>query len=254
MVCAMSEFSEGAPLGKSMTHWVLELQRLGLRKVAGEVDQDKLEELRQLDSLGCPHYQRHVATVETFLGEPAVSFRQLNREQYFVILSPRNDQLERFRERNLSQLLIPEFIHSNVTREQWGDYDVILEETYPHCYGGNIVCRKDGSIDVEMIAGELGHNQLVSGATPEFILRRDRVATMFNYRSRANDLLAKQVLWEALLSIPHQGAQATDSTLPDYSQAVFPEGYFEFYIDQRQPSLPLQPVFIGYSDKAAFLG
>src|SRR5437868_15533555 len=123
MVWAMSEVSSGTPpakpgpgsvLGSSMTRWVLELQRLGLHEAARAVDQDKTAELQELDRLGCPHYQRQVTAVEAFLNEPAASFERLQRERYFVILSPRSDRLERFREGKLTQPAIPGFVRAKL--------------------------------------------------------------------------------------------------------------------------------------------
>lgn len=235
--------------GRSMTEWSVGLETMGFKELAAGVDQDKLVSLRLINELGLPTYPRVITPVPQLEADPAAAFGQLSIDRYFTILAPMRSDLLRYRRPNLTDPEVLEFIRETLTPEIKDKYVVVLEQSMPHAYGGNVVCRPDGGVIVEMISGNFGHNQLISGAQPEFTASRDSYSGRFLYSFEDRELRA--AVWRTILAIPHaiEGQHAAEFA---YRGLRFHAGYYEFNLDQPDGIGPLKPHFIDYTAQPAF--
>src|SRR5205823_1010929 len=98
----------------------------------------------------------------------------------YINLPPTVQGEERFREVDLSQEGVLQYIAEKVPAEKIENYKLVLSEDYDSAYAGNMVINPDGSIRVEMVKGR--HGPLVSGGkTPEIVVSRDTNSKSLKY-------------------------------------------------------------------------
>jgi hypothetical protein len=250
----MAQESSPNLVGRSMTEWSVALHELTAQDVGGaidqkelarlqalgdEIDQEKISSLQALENLGLPRYRQLIVPMDDFLAEPDSHFNQFDLDTYFTILAPSTTSLPRPRK---------QFINEEITPENRRNYSVILQEAFPQRYGGNIVCNDDGSVLLEMLEGDFGHNRLIGGELAAFTAKRNPFSGRFSYSFE--DEALRQATWAVINCIPRD---PSDMHANDYvARTNFHPGYYEFLLVQRTDQAPLEPIFIDYSNKPAF--
>lgn len=238
-------------LGSSMTEWTIRLERQGMGEAARGVDANRAAELAMLAALGLPHYRRLEVPAADALYDAASLLASMPRDGYFTILSPNKPGSERFRQYVTTAADLAAFIVSRLGNQP-ADYTAIIQENFEHKYGGNIVCLPGGEVYGEVMPGQLGHNLVVSGQSrpqEHITLHKDIFTDRFGYST--DNVSLREGLWRTLQCLPRG---TTDDHAPEYAQrAPFVPGYYEFFLVQRTPGAPLEPIFNGYSAQPAFV-
>ncbi|HVS59026.1 MAG TPA: hypothetical protein VHD60_04835 [Candidatus Saccharimonadales bacterium] len=255
----MSAESAGeTQLGIGMTEWAIALREAGLRELADTIDDDKLTSLNRVKEFGLPQTRWTYSRAEDFLNDPDATFEALDLDHYLAVLTPtRNPSLKRMRDFRLTKPEVIDFAKNKIPTQELAKYDIVLQEFFQHHYGGNIVCNPDGSVFVEVVKGELGHNDLVTQRkTADLIMQRSPITGFFSIDIENTLALGDspqqlepdlpKALWKAVFSIPHviEGDHS-----PEYAArgAKFMPGYYEFYLDRRTENSSLEPFFVDCS-------
>lgn len=258
-----AENSGETQLGTGMTEWAIALRAAGLIDLANAIDDDKLTSLKRVQELGLPQTPWTYSTVEGFLNNPNATFERLDLERYLAVLTPtRNHLLERKRDFRLTKPEVISFAKNSLSPSELPSYDIVLQGFFQHLYGGNIVCDADGRIFVEVVKGELGHNDLVTQRKKaDLIMQRSPVTGFFSIDIANKAALGDtpeqlepdlpKALWKAVFSIPHV---IEGNYSPDYAArgAKFTPGYYEFYLDRRTKDASLEPFFVDCSFKKPY--
>ena len=233
------------------------LREHGYGGIADAIADDKLRSIQALERLGLPRYRTNITPITDFLSNPQTAFSQLDLDSYMVVLNPaRAPKLERKRKFGVTKDEVPEFITKSLEAAEYPDYDVIMQESFIHCYGGNLVCSANGLVLMELIEGEFGHNDLVvARKNPEFTMQRDPFTGLFRAVVQPSfgeiDSDFQAAISKTILSVPHHTNSTIESTIAA-RRLEFEPGYYEFYLDRRTASTPLEPFFIDYQDSPLF--
>lgn len=243
-------------LGVGLPAWVIKLREQGYGEVAEAIDDDKIKSIRALERLGLPRYRTTVTPIAEFLTEPQAAFAELDLDWYMVVLNPHDKRLERKRKFGLTKAEIPDFIAQTLSPAERQKYSIILQESFIHCYGGNLVCSANGLVTLELIKGELGHNDLVvARKNPQYIMQRNPISGLFKTEITKEfgeiETELPGALWRTMFLVPHKidTEHAAEFALRGLE---FDPGYYEFYLDRRTPSSRLEPFFIDYQGAALF--
>ena len=165
---------------------------------------------------------------------------RLGYDKFYISLLPLKAELTRYRQIDLKQREVLQFIKKTVPNLEIESYTIAILEFFRNEYAGNIVISPDGTIVVEMVKGN--HGPLVSGAaTPEFIARRDIFTRIFHYSFE--DEALRRIIYHTLLTIPHWG---------EFRDLEFTQGYYEFALIKRSKNAPLEPLFLDYRSNPAY--
>jgi hypothetical protein len=238
-------------INRGLQEWAERLRFFpGGAAVAATFSEDKISTYAKLEGLGLPHYKSVVSSTEDFLIDPDQFLLSLRTPAYYISVNPADRSLQRHRTYGLDAAKVVQFVNSIVEKEGDRYNSLMLAETSPLYYGGNIIVNPDAtnSVYAEMVQGT--HSDLVGSHTAiDYKMQRNQHTGRFEYSF--DDPLLRQAMYRTLLKVPHEIAE-------DHGQGFdsrgwkFHLGYYEFALT-KMGSDTLQPVFLDYSDKPVFL-
>jgi len=166
--------------------------------------------------------------------------KEIGAQKFYISLTPREKGLERFGKANLDQQGILNYIKENISPENMGKYNIVLQQYFDNLYGGSIVIGEEKSQFVaELKQGMM--SGIASGyKTPEFTITRDADG-VFRY-GNIEDEGVRKAMHQTFLSIPYKDTG-------NYKK--FTPGYYEFAIVKDDEGIT-RPIFTDYRKNPAY--
>ena len=223
----------------NMDDWATALRNVN-PELADRLGSKKLAGIEGLEEMDLPRYNHKTIPLEDFLKNPESFMDDLDCEKFYIILLPKRDNLRKCGEAGLSKDEVMELIRNNVSSEECGNYDIVLNQYFENEYGGSVIVGQDESMVVEFRRGQQG--PVAWGTeTPEFTVKRDKFTGIFKY-SFEDESLRKEI-YDLVLTIPHSG---------EGFEMKFVPGYYEFVLVKRSEDSEIEPIFLDYQNDPAY--
>lgn len=202
--------------------------------------EDRANGFREVERLGLPRYVRREVNLADFLENQGVYFRNLEREKYFITLIPKQKVKRRISKWDAGREEVLHFIAENIDDRDAREYTLVIQEYFENLFGGNIIIgAEENQVYVEFKSGspsEISDGTVVT----EFFVTRDTHTGSFQYSFEDEGL--RRIIYQALISIPHEGQGRDMRFLP---------GYYEFVI-VKDDEKKVRPIYLDYKDKSVY--
>ncbi len=226
-------------VGEHIDDWAREMNRVQPDS-AEFLDENRAQGFREVERLGLPRYVRQEVNLADFFVNKEQYFKDLERKKYFITLIPIQKDERRLSRWGIGREEVVDFVKKNIDAEKFHQYNLIIQEYFENLFGGNIIIGSEkNQIYVEFKTGS--PSEIANGSTtPEFFIGQDEHTGSFRYSFEDEGL--RRVMYQTLLSVPHEGQERDMLFLP---------GYYEFVIVKDDEGR-VRPIFLDYKDKPVY--
>lgn len=200
---------------RNIRSWIENLEKSGRKELAGLLKTDKTADLRLLDKLRLPRYEKIMVNLSELLDDPVLIIERFKRRKVYVQVKDINTGLvfhpiiDVDFDQNLVEKLKSEYMNAN-------RYLLIISEYLNNLYGGTINCYED-QLYLEMVEGI--QTPVAFGTAEKLYTAHSTIHGLIKYNF--DNIQLRRVAYEVIRSLKRNKLNAR---LNLYT------GYFEFVI------------------------